>query len=699
MAEDSQIFGGMSTDTGEDVGPIQKLDPLVLKVRKEKSAAREMLDRQKKESDRDRDYYDAEQWSDADRRNMKSGMVERPALTFDKCKPIVDMISGMERLNRQDSRFVSRALDSPIEEDAAGDLATEGVAVALDQSHGAEERSRAIKDCAIGGIGFTEGYTDYETLDPDGTVGLRWVDYSEMGWSANARKENLEDSDCFWRDRYLPKKDILRRWPDAEPYLKKDTPSVKSPPGTSYRLVTPFWSQANQEANGKQEGNDKPKDSALVTQFQWKEMEPLYRIIDTENPEGPLKNFRKLEWDDYKDELKAQGAEIPPFVRQLTPVFKQIYVLQDQYLLDEEPIELAGGFTFNPITGLWHKKKKFWYGIVRALRDPQDVLNKSISSSLHYHLSNAKGGVMFEPAAFENPAQAKVDWAKMDAWIPLQPGGKDKILQRQSIPIPQELSMFYELASHQFYEGTGINKEMVGYAQGDTPSNTGKARIQAGLAVLGWFFDNCIRFQKNEARMLLELIREFWTHGQLIQVGGDFNSRAIPLLKDSLPGKLGYMLVLEESMRHSPNQKAQVWADLQPIIPSLLRFGFGRFLLYILRFSPLPTQLVNMIHREAAENGQQQKPGGKGKQESPELTAAKVGKVTADTELVKAKTENARADRGVKIAKLVLEGTDNAHQHAHDAELARHRQVVDIVKSLRARRQGSQGGPNGQEGQ
>lgn len=691
MATDAEIFGGSPNVAVSDVKEFDKENPYVSRVRKAKGAAKEFLENQKKYANEARNYYDLDQWSDADKRKMQTGVFERPALTFDMTRPVIDCISGIERLNRQDIRAVSRAVDSPIEEDAAGDLATVAVSTVLDISFGEAERSRAIKDATIGGIGFTEAYTDYTfTTDPDGMVGLRYVDYEEMGWDQHSSRENLEDATCIWRDRWVPKAEFKERWPDMLGVLQTDTPIAEH--DSKYRLVTPYYSKANEAANAKPSDETKPKGAVLVSQFQWRELEPLYRIADPENPDE-LKSFRKLEWDDYKAELEESGQPVPKFVRQQTPVFKQVYVSGDKCL--DEPIELPKGFTFMAITGLWHKKKRFWYGLMRAMIEPQNVINKSLSSSLQYHLSNAKLGVMFETGAFENPSQAKNDWAKADAWIPLQQGGAQKIVQRDSKPIPNELGVFFEAGKRAIHEGTGINAEMLGYAQGETPSNTGKQRVHAGLAVLGWLFDNITRYQKTEFRCLLEMIREFWSNGQLLQVGGDFNSQAIPLLRDNLP--MDYMLVAEESMRHSPNAKAQIWQDLQPIIPSLLRFGMGQFLLYILRFSPLPTQLVNMIQREAKQNPPPPKPQkGGGKQEPPEMTAAKVQKVGADTELVKAKTENVRADKGLKTAKIVLEGLDNAHTHEHNKELAQHRHISDILKQVRARKTG---GPGGQETQ
>src|SRR5258706_2965387 len=378
MAEESTVFGGSPNIAVTDFKELEeKEDEHVVMVRKAKGAAKEFLENQKKHSNEARNYYDLDQWSDADKRKMQTGVFERPVLTFDMTRPVIDAISGIERLNRQDIRAVSRAVDSPIEEDAAGDLATVAVSTVLDISFGETERSRAIKDATIGGVGFTEAYTDYTfTTDPDGMVGLLYVDYEEMGWDQHSSRENLEDATCIWRDRWVPKAEFKDRWPDAHGLLP-DAPNAEQ--DSKYRLVTPYYSKANEAANAKPSDENRPKGAVLVTQFQWRELEPRYRIADPENP-NELESFRKIEWEDYKAELEDSGQPVPKFVRQQTPVYKQVYVSGDQCL--DEPIELPKGFTFLAITGLWHKKKRFWDGLMRAMIEPQNVIKHSRSSSL-----------------------------------------------------------------------------------------------------------------------------------------------------------------------------------------------------------------------------------------------------------------------------------------------------------------------------
>src|SRR5215472_2430728 len=96
-------------------------------------------------------YYYGHQWPDIDRMRMEQ--LRRPALVFNEISGKIDAISGMERMNRSEVRFVSRPLDSDVAHDAAGDLATESVATVEDLCNGEMEDSQAIKDALIAGLG------------------------------------------------------------------------------------------------------------------------------------------------------------------------------------------------------------------------------------------------------------------------------------------------------------------------------------------------------------------------------------------------------------------------------------------------------------------------------------------------------------------------------------------------------------------
>lgn len=647
MADTSEIMGSL---TG-----LQESDPIASGKADQSEADRKLVTRVEREialalprvmgfrgeasiSEKD---YDGHQWDELDR--MRLEQLRRPTVVFNEVKPTINAISGIERLNRPDIRFVSRPLDSSLEEDAAGDLLTQAYSSVIDLCDGDAEASRAVRDMSITGMGWLDIRMDYEE-DPDGKIIIERIPWREMLWDQNARKENLADARWRARKREVPHDEFKRRWPKFEDLVDTGSAYYEEQNVEKYELVTPYYSRANEEANPqvKQQG---AKRTIPVTQYQYRDTVPVYRFLD----QGQMTDMPEKEWNKFKERAALLGIQPPYAVRQMRTVYKEVWIACGNVL--SKPTELPGGFSLKVITGEWDDEKKIWYGIERALRDPQRTMNKSLSTGLTMFLTNAKGGVMYETGAFTDPVVAKQQWSRPDAWIELTDGGAAKIVQRETPKNNSPLDVFFNESKAAFNYVSGIPPDMLGIAVNDVTAPTIQKRVQAALAVLGWFFDNITRFRKDVARTTAEYIREYWTHGQMLRIGGDFNSQAIPLLKSNLP--IQYDMILDESVRHNPNLKAQVWMDLQPMIPALLKAGLGRILLQALKYSPLPAQLVADIQREAAEMAKQP-PQPKSK-EDPALTAAKVQKTIAEAQRTGAETKAIEVGAQHRIAETVLD--------------------------------------------
>lgn len=644
---------------------------------KEKIAAQVMRDVEQSEgsfrawdgpaSEEDR-FYQGHQWDDIDRMRMEQ--LKRPALNFNEIKPAVNSVSGLERLNRVDVRFVTRAMDSPIEVDLAGDLATEAVAAADDLCHAAEEDSDLAKECSIKGMAWGEIKTDYDT-DVNGRVVFQKFPSKEARWPGTCHRPNLEGSQWRARKRSVSRKEFEKLWPGMIETVDMAVPDLPYGETEKYELVTPYYSIANEKANPNIGSQTQLKKTIDVIQYQWCDKQPIWRLLDQDS--GQITTLNEDQWDRLVKRRRMTDLPPPPAVKQMHPVYRQVEVARGVCL--DDPVDLPGGYSLICMTGEWDDDKKRFVGLVRDMMDPQRTKNKAISSALGFHITNAKGGAMFKTSAFADPAHAKDQWSRFDAWIEVNDDSNihEDIVPREPAKMSPDLAMFYQEGTKAISRTSGISEELVGLAAGATPSQTARGRQQQSLVVLGWFFDNLNRHRHERAQMMLEFIREYWTQGQLIEVGGDQMAQAVPLLKESLPDQFGYRMVLDDSIRHNPNLKAALWHELLETgaLQWLLKAGMGSVVLQLLKFSPWPSQVVASIQRTVAQNPpqppQKGRQGGQGKQpENPQLTQAKIGHTQAQTQKALAQArqidQSTKTDPNIKIAELAVESAIKAHE-------------------------------------
>jgi hypothetical protein len=624
-------------------------------------------------------YYNGDQWPDLDRMRMEQ--LRRPALVFNEIQCKVDAVSGIERMNRSEARFVSRSVDSDITHDAEGDLASDAVSAAQDMCDGEKEDSRAILDCVISGMGWVEVRMDY-TSELDGRVVNQRIDNMEMVWDGKASQENLADSKWRARIRNFNRKDFKKRWPDKVSLIDQNAVYYEEDSVNKYELVTPYYSVANEKANPT---IDIQPTAALtnipVIQYQWIDYDPVYRIADPQNPEQ-LTTLTEDQWEALQKKNDLSGTLAPKAVRQLQGVYKQVYVALGVVL--EEPITLPMGFSLICITGQWDANRKIFYGLVRRLRDPQNTMNKAISALVTQYITNAKSGIIFKTGTFADVSMAKSQWAQPDAWIEANDSANlsQDILPRTPTKMSDLPPMLFQESRTATSRISGISDEMIGLQAAEQTGPVVDKRVQGGLAILGWLWDNVHRFKKEESRCLLEFIREYWSHGQLIRVGGDFNAKAIPLLRTALP--LDYELVLDQSVKYNPNLKAQIWDNLLKIAGPLLKVPAGQqILLKGLKFSPFPAQVSAEIQQAVSEAPPQQQKG-RGKQEDPTITQAKVQKMGAESQRALAQARKLDQEGGFHIAKLATDAITHTMDLKHKSEEGNKKLLASRIQAARA---------------
>lgn len=524
------------------------------------------------------------QWTEEDKAHLED-VVGKRAITYNRVDPFLDAVVGLEILNRQEVRYLPRTLD-----DAGLNETLTGAAEWVRDLCDAEiEESEAFKDTLICGMGWTGTRLDLDT-DEEGLIVIERTDPLEMGWDASAKKKNLNDAKVVWRKRSTTMKEIHERWPEMAEFVAID---LNYPEYIASHLASEAYKYKNDQGGTW----DKEADPKLID-FQWYEYDKVYKVA---TPAG-VKQFSSERWGKVRMLVEQSGY---PWTSVRKRVYKRAYICGKTVMeIVDNPSRT--GFTYKCMTGKRDRKTGCWYGLVRAMRHPQEWANKFFSQILFEIVTNGKG-IIAEADAFENRKQAEESWARNDAITWANEGAvvNGKIIPKTASPYPQGMERLMQFSISAFREVTGIPMELLGITEKVQPGVVEAQRRQAGVTILAWAFDALRMYRKNHGRLLAEFIREYISDGRLARIVGQDGVKYVPLVKNAL--SFEYDVVVDEAPA-SPNVKDRTWGVLQTLLPVIARMeGVQIPWAEIIKYSPLPEALTEKLQPPKQTPEQMQK--------------------------------------------------------------------------------------------
>lgn len=528
------------------------------------SAARKHQADWRKEAREDFAFVAGDQWDDADLEKLRKEL--RPCITFNRVGPTVDTVAGLEITNRQETTYIPRGISD-------GGIAEAESAAAKyfrDQCDAEDEESEAFMDATVCGLGWTETRMDYD-YSQEGSICVERVDPFEMFYDPNANKANLCDGRYLFRVKKLTKAQFKEMFPNAPEDI-----GAKPDLGTDDADIV-LDNPRDQYRTGER-AEDKSEDIWII-EYQWVEKSRVALVKgDTGIVEMPMDRYQTLGMDGAPERMNS--TYMRAFIAGTT-------------VLKKGPGPCKYSFTYKAITAKRDRNKGTWYGIVRAMKDPQRWANKWLSQSLHILNSNAKGGALIEEDALKNPRKAEEDWAKPEALILLKPGGSQKIKDRPMGQMPAGFDRLMTFAVQSMRDVTGINMEMMGLADRQQAGIVENARKQAGFTIVARLFNSFRRYRKEQGRLMMHFIQEYIPEGTLIRIGEPGQAQWMPLLKRA--DALQYDIVVDDAP-FSPNQKEAVWDSMQQLFPVLAKMPIPpQVWQAVLPYSPLPASAVQKV--------------------------------------------------------------------------------------------------------
>ena len=523
-----------------------------------------------------------DQWDSSDLARLQEQ--QRPAVVFNRILRTLSAVAGTQVSNRQEVRFIPREMgDAQLNE-----ILTAAASWARDECDAEDEESDAFRDMCITGMGWTETRLCYES-DPDGKIIIDRTDPLEMYWDPSARKRNLSDVQWVMHVKVMDLDEFRAKWPDADPELAA-SPWEGAEDDTSRRSHVYPQDAYKASQNDKKRGG---KARIRVAHIQWAKRHDVYRVGKrAESMEAP--DFEKI-----RKKLEQHGID---HVRQPGVVWHRAFIAGGVEL-ESGPCPHPDGPTFRCMTYERDHNANTWFGLVKAMVDPQRFGNKFFSQVLDILNKGSKGGIMVEADATDDMRELETKWARPDGVIKFRPGAlsQGKIQEKPVVKLPTGIDRLMAFSLDAVHEVNGISLEFLGAADRAQAGVLERQRKQAGLTILAPLFDALRRYRKEQGRVLLHFIQEYISDGRLIRITGrDGNEQYIPLVRQPDVGR--YDIIVDEAPT-SPNMKERVYGVLVEMMPAISKMGIP-LPPELLDYAPIPSVLAQKWKEQIAQSRQ-----------------------------------------------------------------------------------------------
>ena len=572
--------------------------------------------------------YEGTQWLDVDYdRQVANNM---PVRTVNRIQPIIDAVTGFQIQNRTAVKLIPRTLEP--EQTAYSDLGNDGINWIQDISDYNTNKSSAVSDMLICGIGFLEykiGYgsekvysgTSSDSGDPETERIFPYL----MVWDPNVRSKNLQGINWICKAKIVSRDEL-------ESLLEREGEEISSEDLSGFndqRFLEYFDNIGKSDSLG------------IIYYYQWREKKTFYKV------ENPFTGFE----GDPEDPFTQAVIEMAKVLRSsyhFDPYAESFFIVPSEDLdavmtgfealgytdVDKTKIrkwqyfraEVAGkkvlsksksfsqkGFTIKAMTGKYDEGRQCYYGMIRSLKQPQRLLNQAISDYEGFLRTVPKGGVFIETDAVAggNMEAFRDTYTKAAQITVLAPGSLSggKIQPKAAPPIPDGLLQMIDYAGAAMMEVVGLTSDFIG--QADSKLMTAQLNsqlVRQGMMVLAPYFDSVSMFTKDDGIIMLDMLRILLENeeGRLIgHITPEGNKVNIPLFEENLSPE--YDVVVEE-VPATPEERQKTFEKLMELAQVLLNKPEPTDITpIVLEYAPLKGHEINAIKElmKPAEEGEE----------------------------------------------------------------------------------------------
>lgn len=434
----------------------------------------------------------------------------RRQFTFNRIRPIHNMIGGYQRRNRKSTIVV------PLEnaDQQTADQFTKVMMWAYQRGDFLETISRGFDLSNTCGMCLLHSWMDYRSDPINGDIVVDALAYNEFLIDPFFKKNDLSDCNFIWRRKWLDKVNLYALLPDY-------TNEVDEVHGQGDR-------------DGKFQFQPEAYNYGMKNLLSYDEI--WYRTYRAQKLIVDTRTGETMEWRGDDQTLKAYLSHFPELttVQQQVPTCNLAILVQGKVFYDGPNPMGIDQYPFVPIFAYYDPQIPYFpwriQGVVRGLRDAQYLYNRRKVIELDILESQINSGWKFKADSLVDPRE-----------VFMQGQGRGIAIKRdanladaEQIPAPQIPPSMIELSrilGEELKALSGVNEELLGSAVDEKSGILSMLRQGAGLTTLQILFDNLDLSQKLLGELHISMMQSNFSPGKIQKIIGEkptlqFYSRA-----------------------------------------------------------------------------------------------------------------------------------------------------------------------------
>ena len=461
-------------------------------------------------------FVQGEQWDNVDIETLRAAGVK--ALTINKIKPIIKLITGIERQSRSDFKAFPEGEEDVI----TGEIASKLLKNISKGSNVERKHSAQFKDGCIGGVSYIEPYMDYSYDLIHGSMQFKKLSAQDVYPDPEAIEYDLSDGKFMIKvTKDLTEDQMVVLFPDKEKEIKAmgsgqiNWESIKDIGECSSEELSIIPQRSD-----RVDGSDGSYD---LIEYQYKDLEKQYFVAVQE--QGLVKNVRT------KEEAEELSSQIPGsiIISKMVPIVRLAAITGTQVLDDDvawfypnwKKFSILPYFAEEMSENMGDKSLNI-QGIVRTIKDLQEEFNKRRTQELRHLNSSANSGFDVEKGQLDDQNLAKLKKYGSSAGIVIERNkGTLPITRITPMPLSQGHAQLAEENAQDLKEASGVNPDLLAT---DSKSQSGRAILlkqRQGLVMIQEMLDNFSETKKLTGQFMLSQLKEVFTVESALKVLGD----------------------------------------------------------------------------------------------------------------------------------------------------------------------------------